>query len=137
LLHREISLVPFLGQIRHRVPAGLLPSLVLASLALKPDLYRFHAGERREMPLRGNVPCLEILLLGVDALLQIREFLGFRPRRKVLQLTELDLLLFRDHQRCDVPIDRFGNPRHAAASPVSAGRAPVVLFHLPAPVASV
>ena len=43
---------------------SLLPSLVLASLALQPGFYCFHAGERREMSLRRNVPCLEILLLG-------------------------------------------------------------------------
>ena len=35
LLHREIRLVPFLGQVRYRVPASLLASFILAALALE------------------------------------------------------------------------------------------------------
>ena len=52
LLYREIRLVPFFGQIRHRVHAPLLLSFMLAPFPLQFRFVRFHARQRRPVPFR-------------------------------------------------------------------------------------
>src|SRR2546421_13060469 len=87
------------------------------------------------MPLGGNHALLVVPLRFLDSRLQVGKIPRLRPRRKIFQLPELDLLLFRDNQRLDVLVYRCGNPRHAAASAGAFRGAPIILFEFSPPVA--
>ena len=110
LLHREIRPVPFLSQIRYRVPPGLPASFILSPLALQFRLERFHPRQRREIPLRGIRAGLIAPGRFLDARLKVSQFLRFRLWRNVVQLAELDFLLLRDNQRLNVLFDWGSEP---------------------------
>ncbi len=102
--------VPFLGQVRHRVPALLLASFVLAALAFQFGLAYFHPRQRWPVPLGGVLACLVAAGQLLDPRLKAGQFLRFGPGREVVQRAEPDLLLLSDHQRRDVGVDRGGQP---------------------------